>query len=84
LSQEPPGIGADLAGVDRSVIALWLGHESVLRNGWFTENYSTSAPGAVAGGAFLGSASNGKISSAARVDYADAAVAVLTSEGAQG
>jgi integrase len=23
------GIGAHLAGVDRSVIALWLGHESV-------------------------------------------------------
>jgi NAD(P)H dehydrogenase (quinone) len=57
---------------------------TILRNGWYTENYSASAPSAVAGGAFLGSAGNGKISSAARVDYADAAVAVLTSEGHEG
>ena len=57
---------------------------TVLRNGWYTENYTASVPGAVAGGAFLGSAGNGKISSAARADYADAAVAVLTGEGHHG
>jgi len=54
---------------------------TILRNGWYTENYTASVPGALAGGAFLGSAGNGKISSALRVEYAEAAVAVLTSDG---
>lgn len=57
---------------------------TILRNGWYTENYTGSVPGAVAGGAFIGSAGEGKISSASRADYADAAVAVLTSEGHAG
>jgi NAD(P)H dehydrogenase (quinone) len=39
---------------------------------------------ALAGGAFLGSAGDGRISSALRVEYADAAVAVLTSDGHDG
>ena len=54
---------------------------TLLRNGWYTENYTASIPGALAGGAFLGSASDGKISSATRTDYAEAAVAALTGEG---
>ncbi|HEX2988164.1 MAG TPA: SDR family oxidoreductase [Chloroflexota bacterium] len=54
---------------------------TLLRNGWYTENYTGSVPGAIAGGAFLGCADDGKISSATRDDYAEAAVAVLTSEG---
>jgi NAD(P)H dehydrogenase (quinone) len=57
---------------------------TILRNGWYTENYTASVPGAVAGGAFLGSAANAKISSAARADYAEAAATVLTSGGHQG
>ncbi|HEV7347524.1 SDR family oxidoreductase [Telluribacter sp.] len=57
---------------------------TLLRNGWYTENYTGTIPGAIAGGAFIGSAGAGKISSAARADYADAAVAVLTSQGHQG
>jgi len=54
---------------------------TILRNGWYTENYTGSVQGALAGGAFIGSAGEGKISSAARTDYAEAAVAVLTGEG---
>jgi len=54
----------------------------ILRNGWYTENYTASVSPAVANGAFLGSAANGRIASAARVDYAAAAVAALTG-GAQ-
>ncbi len=57
---------------------------TLLRNGWYTENYTGSIPGALAGGAFIGSAGEGKISGAARADYADAAVAVLTGEGHEG
>ena len=57
---------------------------TVLRNSWYTENYTGSIPGAIAGGAFLGSAGDGKIASATREDYAAAAVAVLTSADQQG
>lgn len=57
---------------------------TLLRNGWYTENYTGSVAGAVAGGAYLGSAGDGKISSAARKDFAEAAAVVLTTEGHQG
>ncbi len=52
-----------------------------LRNGWYTENYTGSAKGAIGAGAFIGCAGDGKISSAARVDYAEAAAIVLAGEG---
>jgi len=51
-----------------------------LRNGWYTENYAGALPGAVQAGAVVGSAGDGRISSATRADYAAAAVAVLTSD----
>lgn len=57
---------------------------TLLRNGWYTENYTASVGPAVANGAFIGSAGEGKIASAARADYADAAVAVLTTAGHEG
>ena len=57
---------------------------TLLRNGWYTENYTGSVQGAVAGGGFLGSAGDGKISSAARADYAEAAAIVLTGQNHQG
>src|SRR3990167_5211708 len=44
----------------------------LLRNGWYSENYTASVPSAVEHGAILGSAQEGRISSAARADYADA------------
>jgi len=57
---------------------------TILRNGWYSENYTGSIQGALASGAFYGSAGEGKISSATRADYADAAVSVLTSNGHEG
>lgn len=54
---------------------------TILRNGWYTENYTGSIPAALANNAFYGSAGDGKIASATREDYADAAVSVLTGEG---
>lgn len=50
----------------------------LLRNGWYTENYLASVPAALAHGAVIGSAGDGRIASAARADYAAAAAAVLT------
>lgn len=57
---------------------------TILRNGWYTENYTGSVPVALAAGAFLGSAGDGRISSAARADYAEAAAVVLSSEDHRG
>jgi len=57
---------------------------TILRNGWYTENYTASIPSAVGAGAFIGSAGDGNISWAAREDYAEAAAIVLTSEGHKG
>jgi len=50
----------------------------ILRNGWYHENYTASIPPALAHNAFVGSAGEGRIASAARADYAAAAVAALT------
>src|SRR5690554_5378202 len=57
---------------------------TILRNGWYTENYAGSISGAVGAGTLVGSAGEGKISSATREDYAEAAAVVLTSEGHEG
>lgn len=56
----------------------------ILRNGWYTENYTGSVPGAVQAGAFAGSAGEGRIASATRADYAEAAAVVLAGEGHAG
>lgn len=57
---------------------------TILRNGWYTENYTAAIPGALAAGVFVGSAGEGKISSASREDFAEAAAVVLTSSGHHG
>ncbi len=54
---------------------------TILRNGWYTENYLGSIDAALAHGAVLGSAGDGRIASATRADFAAAAVAVVTGEG---
>lgn len=49
----------------------------LLRNGWYLENYTDQLPGTLAQGGLAGSAGDGRVSAAARVDYAHAAAAVL-------
>ena len=51
-----------------------------LRNGWYTENYAMGVPGALSLGAVYGCAGDGRIASAARADYAEAAAVVLSSD----
>lgn len=53
---------------------------AILRNGWYTENYTRSIGQTIANGALLGCAGQGRISAAARKDFAEAAAIVLTSE----
>ena len=86
-----------LLHADRSPLSLAVEHReteamlresgipfTILRNGWYTENDTAAIGGALAGGAVIGSAGDGRISSATRADYAAAAVAVLTGSGHEG
>jgi NAD(P)H dehydrogenase (quinone) len=57
---------------------------TMLRNGWYTENYTGSLGGALAAGAMIGSAGDGRLSTAARADYADAIAAVAAGTGHEG
>ncbi|SDR55495.1 NAD(P)H dehydrogenase (quinone) [Paraburkholderia fungorum] len=72
-----------IAGEHRETEAA-LGESGVpyvlLRNGWYTENYAASIPAALAHNALAGSAGEGRISSAARADYAEAAAIVLSAD----
>ena len=52
-----------------------------LRNGWYTENYLPTFEQAAASGVVAGSAGDGRIASAPRADYAEAAAVVLAGPG---
>ncbi|MEU1298598.1 SDR family oxidoreductase [Streptomyces shenzhenensis] len=54
---------------------------TLLRNGWYHENYTENLAPVLAHDAVVAAAGEGRISSASRADYAAAAVAVLTGEG---
>jgi len=86
-----------LLHADRSVLSLAEEHRqteaalkasgvphTILRNGWYSENYTGSIGPALAHGALIGSAGDGKISAAPRADYAEAAVVALTGAGHEG
>lgn len=45
---------------------------TILRNGWYTENYTGSLGAALQHGAIIGAAGEGRVNSAARKDYAEA------------
>ncbi len=86
-----------LLHADRSPLGLAAEHQQteallqdsglpvvLLRNGWYTENYLASIPAALAHGVLLGSAGEGRIASATRADYAEAAATVLTLDAQAG
>ncbi|MEU0432696.1 SDR family oxidoreductase [Streptomyces sp. NPDC006290] len=54
---------------------------TLLRNGWYHENYTENLAPVLAHGAVVQAAGEGRVASASRADYAAAAVAVLTGEG---
>lgn len=56
----------------------------MLRNGWYTENYTAQIEAIRSQKAIYGCAGEGKIASASRIDYAEAAAKVLVEEGHEG
>jgi NAD(P)H dehydrogenase (quinone) len=57
---------------------------TILRNGWYTENYARTVQQVAESGTLVSSVGDGLVSSASRKDYADAAAVVLTTEGHEG
>ena len=57
---------------------------ALLRNGWYSENYAASIAPALSHHALIGAAGEGKISSASRQDYAEAAAKVITDDNQAG
>ncbi|MCS4314146.1 NAD(P)H dehydrogenase (quinone) [Pseudomonas sp. BIGb0381] len=57
---------------------------TILRHGWYTENYTGFIAGALSAGEFIGSAGDGKIAAATREDFAQAAAVVLTRDDQEG
>ena len=76
------GLAGEHLATEAALKASGLAY-TILRNGWYTENYVGSAKGAIGAGAFIGCAGAGKIASAARADYAEAAAVVLAGEGTE-
>lgn len=77
------GLAAEHRQTEAALKASGIPH-TILRNGWYTENYAGSAGNAVASGAVIGSVGEGRISSATRADFAEAAATVLAGEGHAG
>ncbi|MBO27161.1 MAG: NAD(P)-dependent oxidoreductase [Rhodobacteraceae bacterium] len=57
---------------------------TLLRNGWYHDNYLGALPAALEHGAMIGAAGEGRIASAAREDFAEAAAIAATGEGHEG
>lgn len=79
----PLGLAMEHSATEEALRKSGVPHV-LLRNGWYNENYAMSIPTALQFGALLGCAGDGRVSSAARRDYAEAAAAVITSDGQAG
>ena len=78
----PLGLAVEHKQTEAALAASGLPHV-LLRNGWYSENYAMGLPGALARGTLYGAAGEGRIASASRKDYAEAAAAVLTAVAPQ-
>ncbi|KAA5938012.1 SDR family oxidoreductase [Pantoea sp. Bo_2] len=79
----PLGLGVEHRATEALLKASGIPF-ALLRNGWYTENYAASIPPALAHHAFIGAAGEGRIASAARQDYAEAAAEVMTRDDQAG
>lgn len=81
--RSPLGLGVEHRATEALLQASGLPF-ALLRNGWYSENYAASIAPALAHHTFIGAAGEGRIASAARQDYADAAAEVLTRDNQAG
>ena len=81
--RSPLSLAAEHAATEAELKASGLPF-TILRNGWYTENYLGAVQAAVQHGVVIGSAGEGRISGATRADYAEAAAVALTGTGHAG
>lgn len=79
----PLQLAADHKATEAALAASGLSH-SVLRNGWYTENFTGALAGSIAAGAMIGAAGAARFSTAPRADYAEAIAVVATGAGHDG
>lgn len=72
-------LGEEHLATEKALAGSGIAH-SLLRNGWYWENYVASAGPAVESGTLYGAAGDGRVAAAARADYAQAAAAVLLAD----
>lgn len=70
----------DHRATEEALLASGLPY-TLLRNGWYHENYTENLAPVLEHNAVVTAAGEGRVSSASRADYAAAAVAALTGEG---
>ena len=78
----PLGLAVEHVQTEQALQASGLPH-ALLRNGWYAENYTAGIAGALQHGVVLGSAGDGRLSLAARADYAEAAAIIMASDATQ-
>ncbi|MFI2031041.1 SDR family oxidoreductase [Streptomyces buecherae] len=76
-------LAAEHKVTEQAILDAGLPHV-FLRNGWYNENYTERLAPVLDHGTVVSSAGNGRVASAARADYAAAAVTVLTEDGHAG
>ncbi|EBF0274200.1 SDR family oxidoreductase [Salmonella enterica] len=81
--KSPLALAEEHIETEKMLAASGIPH-TLLRNGWYTENYLASVPAALKHGVFIGAAGEGRIASAMRADYAAAAARVISEEGHAG
>lgn len=75
-------LAAEHLATEQALTELKLPHV-LLRNGWYLENYTAQVPVHLEHGV-IGAAGSGRISGAARADYAEAAAAALLADDSAG
>lgn len=81
--QNPMILATDHIATEAAIRESGLPH-TILRNGWYTENYTLSLGAALEHGAMAGAAGEGLVSTAARADYAEAIAVVALDPAHQG
>ncbi len=79
----PLGLAVEHKETEASIRASGIPF-TLLRNSWYTENYTAGISNALARGAVYGCAGEGRIAAATRADYAEAAAVVMTAENQAG
>lgn len=79
----PMLIAADHRETEAIIAASGL-PAAILRNGWYTENWTANLGGAIAAGALIGAAGEARFTPAVRRDYAEALAVVAADAGRVG